>query len=533
MTTRWKTIRIMALGALFYFLLAELGNFLTGPHNFSIIWPPSGFFLAYLLINPKKLWPWILLCAYPANILSDLIHHRQLLVSFLFCTGNCLEALVGAVLLTRFMPNLQILNSIKSVLKFIVLGPIIAAAVSATIGTLAITYFYGTSAWMVTWLEWWSGDGLSILLIAPLILYPPDFKIPTLLKALEFILILGFLIFLSALFFLYRDHEFHILYGRYLLFPFLILLSLHFKPAKVQLCLVLTFFTTCWMVKSSIPAEIMIVYLNSLGVFWIIAGITLLIFNSMLLQQKKEHSEKELYQLKSARNIELSSLGALAAEMSHEINNPLQIAQGYMESIVHNLKDKIDKENFQKILKINTALERISKMSIKLQLLHRAKALNNDELYNAAKIIFDVIEQHRQLWKNEGLTFNFLQGRSEIMAYGNPSYLEQSLAQVLRNARDALLLKKDLPKIITVTTSKKGRTLVIEVADNAQGIPPEIKDRIFELFFTTKSIEDGARVGLGLPIVRANMHLVDGSVSVDSTPGQGTVVTLKVPLPTG
>jgi CheY-like chemotaxis protein len=73
-----------------------------------------------------------------------------------------------------------------------------------------------------------------------------------------------------------------------------------------------------------------------------------------------------------------------------------------------------------------------------------------------------------------------------------------------------------------------GRYAELEIADNGTGIPESIRSRIFEPFFTTR--EQGEGSGLGLASVFAAVKQHDGSVSVSSTPGRGTVFTILLPL---
>jgi signal transduction histidine kinase len=70
--------------------------------------------------------------------------------------------------------------------------------------------------------------------------------------------------------------------------------------------------------------------------------------------------------------------------------------------------------------------------------------------------------------------------------------------------------------------------IVVTIADNGPGIPPEKQDKIFEPYFTTK--EKGT--GLGLAIVKHNTELYNGSVELQSAPGKGTLFRVKLPART-
>jgi signal transduction histidine kinase len=81
---------------------------------------------------------------------------------------------------------------------------------------------------------------------------------------------------------------------------------------------------------------------------------------------------------------------------------------------------------------------------------------------------------------------------------------------------------------LSVTTRADGDQAIAEVADTGSGIPPEHLSRIYDPFFTTKSI--GRGTGLGLAITYGIVREHDGRIRVDSAPGQGTRFTLELPL---
>jgi signal transduction histidine kinase len=81
---------------------------------------------------------------------------------------------------------------------------------------------------------------------------------------------------------------------------------------------------------------------------------------------------------------------------------------------------------------------------------------------------------------------------------------------------------------ITVATRHDGDCAVVEITDDGPGIPPEIRDRIFDSFFTTKEV--GSGTGLGLATARrivVDGH--DGSLTVDSRPGE-TIFHVRLPI---
>jgi signal transduction histidine kinase len=110
--------------------------------------------------------------------------------------------------------------------------------------------------------------------------------------------------------------------------------------------------------------------------------------------------------------------------------------------------------------------------------------------------------------------------------YGDPSKLGQVLTNLIVNAIDAY---KDLTgREIHVEIAEVGGYLEICVRDHGCGIPRENLDHIFEEFFSTKPIGEGT--GLGLSIARDIVtNFFGGIISAESTPGQESVFTLRLP----
>ncbi|UXN62055.1 MASE1 domain-containing protein [Phyllobacterium zundukense] len=136
------------------------------------IWPPSGLFIAALVLAPMKSWPWWVLAGGLAELLSNILwFHSPLPAAFLMYAGNALEAVVGAWLVNRALGRPARLETLQEVIVFVVLGAVFAPVVSATVGSATLAWFGILSQTFVgAWPLWWIGDATGVLIVAPLAL---------------------------------------------------------------------------------------------------------------------------------------------------------------------------------------------------------------------------------------------------------------------------------------------------------------------------------------------------------------------------
>ncbi len=110
----------------------------------------------------------------------------------------------------------------------------------------------------------------------------------------------------------------------------------------------------------------------------------------------------------------------------------------------------------------------------------------------------------------------------EVMASTNQ--MRQVLLNMFKNAKEAM------PKggTLTVRTGREDKHVLIHIEDTGVGIPEEIRDKIFEAFFTTKQRVKG--VGLGLSVCYGIIRDHGGEIRVESEEGKGTTFTLRLPI---
>lgn len=122
-------------------------------------------------------------------------------------------------------------------------------------------------------------------------------------------------------------------------------------------------------------------------------------------------------------------------------------------------------------------------------------------------------------------------GEDRIPVLGSRAQIEQILVNLVGNARDAMPHGGDI--LIRLSRSASGGKPIarVEVEDSGEGMTPEVQEKIFSPFFTTKG--PGRGTGLGLASVRQLMHDLGGTLAVASQPGIGTTFVLRLPLVDG
>ncbi len=164
-----RRLAIVAIVATVYFLAGKFGlEFaLTNP-SATTVWPPAGIALFALLIFGYGVWPAIFIGAFLVNTATT----HSAISSLSVATGNTLEGLLGAYLVTKFASGRKAFEHYQSLLKFAFWAAAVSTAVSATAGTLTLCLarLAPWSQYKSVWLTWWFGDAGGVLIVAPLLI---------------------------------------------------------------------------------------------------------------------------------------------------------------------------------------------------------------------------------------------------------------------------------------------------------------------------------------------------------------------------
>lgn len=252
------------------------------------------------------------------------------------------------------------------------------------------------------------------------------------------------------------------------------------------------------------------------------------------------------------------SVGGLAAGMAHEINNPL----GAILHNVQNVRRRLSADLPKNLEQASDAGINLDAVNAYLQGREIPQLLDGIQQAGAraAKIVTHMlsfsrrstremapcelpalIDQAVEIAGNDfdlAIGFDF-KGQNIVRQFdpalgpvpGTANELEQVLLNLLKNAAQAIHQRSDEqePGRITLRTRLNPPWAEIQVEDNGVGMPESVRKRIFEPFFTTKEIGQGTGLGLSVSyFIITNNH--KGQMEVQSSPGQGTCFTLRLPL---
>ncbi|MCA6495431.1 MAG: tetratricopeptide repeat protein [Chitinophagaceae bacterium] len=278
---------------------------------------------------------------------------------------------------------------------------------------------------------------------------------------------------------------------------------------------------------------------------------------NLQLQKQKQEIEMTLEKLTSTQSQlvqaeKMASLGELTAGIAHEIQNPLNFVNNFAEvntELVDELKKEIEpagipianeliediKANSEKITFHGKRADAI----VKSMLQHSRKSSGQKELTDINALCDEYLRLSYHGLRAKDKSFNAEFDTQFDTTLAPISVVPQDIGRVILNLINNAFYavnerqKKDKdsgykPRV-TLTTRQEGNQVVIEVADNGTGMPDQVKEKIFQPFFTTKPTGEGTGLGLSLSydIVTKGHH---GIMDVESAEGLGTRFQVKLPF---
>ena len=251
---------------------------------------------------------------------------------------------------------------------------------------------------------------------------------------------------------------------------------------------------------------------------------------------EKSNTELEKAQEEIIRAEKLATVGRLSSGIAHEIGNPIGIIMGYLELLKKDDVLASDKQEY--ILRTEKELHRMDTVIRQLLDLSRPSDVDSGLIF-IHEVIDDIanVLSVQPLMSDIELSLSLDATSDQVMA--DPNQLRQVFLNLAINATDAMTsglegkparleIISEFGNMLSTDNKQSTKGIHIRFIDNGPGIPEAILDKIFDPFFSTKA--PGKGTGLGLYVCFMIIDSMGGSIHAQSVEGQGTTMTISLPL---
>jgi PAS domain S-box-containing protein len=232
-------------------------------------------------------------------------------------------------------------------------------------------------------------------------------------------------------------------------------------------------------------------------------------------------------QAQLAHALRVRTLGEMAAELAHEVNQPLSAISNY----VHGTQQRLESGTLS-MPEIRSALDFIARESQRAaDVIRRTKRFASTKQPSLApldlhKLIQEALEMLAHKLREQKIEVELSLAEQLPRARGDELQVQQVLVNLLRNATEAIEASQALQRWIRITTRREADCLEFSVEDSGQGLQSGQRECIFEAFHTTKA--DG--LGLGLPISKAIIEAHGGRLWADMSSVRGAKFRFTLPV---
>lgn len=252
-------------------------------------------------------------------------------------------------------------------------------------------------------------------------------------------------------------------------------------------------------------------------------------FEKLLNEKDNELKESLSENIKKDKRLshqaKLAGIGEMAAQLSHEINNPLMGITLISEHI-----KLLNKDN-DKLLKyckeINFNIDRISDIVAKLKKISNESESVPTKIHSLNTLVSKVERKLKESFKKKEIKYNKIDISKEILVNVQDLQVEQVLMNLLTNSIHAIEDLEKSEKWIKLKFFKEKENINIEIKNGGNQIPQKIQGKIFDPFFTTKQIGEGT--GLGLQICKKILESYGGDIKLNPNEENPTFI-MSIPI---
>ncbi|MGP8237536.1 MAG: sensor histidine kinase [Limisphaerales bacterium] len=242
---------------------------------------------------------------------------------------------------------------------------------------------------------------------------------------------------------------------------------------------------------------------------------------------QNEIQERKRLQAAKVQAERLAMVGTMAAQVAHEVRNPLGSITLNLD-LIHKEVNKLGDNNGHSSIEGRTLIEDMRKEVSRIQrviedyLQFARLPKPQRQPVNLNDFLSQKLDFHRAVLERAGVTLRTHFDPALTAVNADAEQIWQAVLNLVRNSREAMPEGGEL----TIGTWRDGRRVLLRVSDSGKGMNPAQLRRVFEPFFTTKS--EGT--GLGLALVQQIVSEHGGHIECESASGQGTTFTIVLPL---
>ncbi|VVN37512.1 PAS domain-containing sensor histidine kinase [Pseudomonas fluorescens] len=246
----------------------------------------------------------------------------------------------------------------------------------------------------------------------------------------------------------------------------------------------------------------------------------------------RDNTEVRRSQQQLTQSAKMATLGEMATGLAHEINQPLNVMRMAIVNVLKRLSNGDVQIDYltDKLNRIDAQVQRAAKVVDHMRVFGRRSEIEQ-QLFNPASAIEGTLSLLAEGMRGKGVDLRISETGFEVQVRGYVDQLEQVLINLMVNARDALLSKREKDSTfkpwIAIYVERDEQSVRLWVEDNGGGIDPRLLERIFEPFFTTKPI--GIGTGLGLSVSYGIIDNMGGQLSVRNSV-EGARFCIELPI---
>ncbi|PWB74765.1 hypothetical protein C3F09_03495 [candidate division GN15 bacterium] len=244
----------------------------------------------------------------------------------------------------------------------------------------------------------------------------------------------------------------------------------------------------------------------------------------LLEETQKAYAGLKELQDETIRLETIATRGLMSAEIGHEMNNFIGVVAGNLSLLDFNIK----KGNFNDLQKYTTAMagtiEKIKKFTANLMDLRPISSEKTTISFD--RLLAEVLDYLKPQKRFRDVTVTVSEAVDNVLFDADPTQMQQLLYNFFNNAADATAESSRKEISVCLNVQREEGLFRFSITDTGCGMPPELLHRAFQERFTTKV----SGHGFGLVVCKRIIDNHGGRLHVDSTPGQGTTITVDFPL---